>query len=280
MQTKLDYLIIGNVTKDDTPDGAELGGTSSYAALCAHKLGKSTAMLAGIGDDVPSLTSLAGVQITRIPHKNTDSFENVYEGDIRRQKWRARGARITASDIPPAWRHPSIVHLAPIGQELSPALITEFPDTLRCATIQGWLRGKDADDNVIFNMHANLMAQLPQFDIVVASLSDFFGDASLMRVLLSTVKLGIETLGAEGCKIYQNGEVIRVPTLPQPDIDPTGAGDVFAAAFFIRYKQTEDAVLAAKFANACASLSVGGKGMRAIPSKSAVLQQIQKIYRA
>lgn len=275
---KLDYLIIGNITKDDTPAGAELGGTSSYAAHCAHKLGQRTAMIAGIGDDAPALTSLNGVEITRIPHKVTDSFENIYTGDIRQQKWRVQGARITASDIPSVWRRAAIVHFAPIGQEFSPALVAKFPDSLRCATLQGWLRGRDSDHNVIFKIHPELMAQLSQFDMIVASLSDFFGDVSLMHTMLSAVKLGIETLGAAGCKIYQNGEVSPVPTIAQPDIDPTGAGDVFAAAFFIQYHQTEDALFAAKFANACASLSVGGKGLSAIPTHRAVLRQMRLFY--
>lgn len=278
MQTKLDYLIIGNITKDNTSDGAELGGTSSYAALCAHNLGQRTAMVTGIGEDAPSLASLDGVEIARISHKNTDSFENVYEGNIRRQRWLAQGARITAGDVPRSWRQAFIVHFAPIGQELSPALSAEFPNSMRCATLQGWLRGWDTAGNVTFKVHSELMAHLSQFDIAVASLSDFFGDELLMRQMLSTVKLGIETLGAEGCRIYRHGKITHLSTIAQPEVDPTGAGDVFAAAFFIRYGQTKDALLAAKFANACASLSVGGKGMSAIPTEADVLRQMHHFY--
>lgn len=273
------YLIIGNITKDITSAGDdELGGTSSYAALCAHKLGRNTAMVAGIGEDAPSLANLTGVEISRVRHKFTDIFENVYEGNIRRQKWRVQGAHITADDIPQAWRSAAIVHFAPIGQEFSPALSMAFPDSVRCATIQGWLRGRGNDGDVIFKMHPQLMTQLPHFDIVVASLSDFLGDEKLMHQILSTVKIGIETLGADGCRIYQNGKVAHVPTIAQPEIDPTGAGDVFAAAFFIRFEQIADAFLAAKFANACASLSIGGKGTTAVSNMPVVLKQMRQIY--
>lgn len=274
-----DYLIIGNITKDITlAGGDELGGTSSYAALCAHKLGRNTALVAGIGEDAPSLASLVGVEISCIRHKFTDKFENVYENNTRRQKWRNQGARINADDISQAWRSAAIVHFAPIGQEFSPTLSTLFPNSVRCATVQGWLRGRGNDDDVIFKMHPQLMAELPHFDIVVASLSDFFGDEILMRQTLSMVKIGIETLGADGCRIYQNGEVTHVPTIAQPEVDPTGAGDVFAAAFFIRFEQTDDPILAAKFANACASLSVGGRGTTAIPNIPTVLTQMRQIY--
>ena len=35
----VDYLIIGNLSCDITPEGPRLGGTAAYAALTGHALG-------------------------------------------------------------------------------------------------------------------------------------------------------------------------------------------------------------------------------------------------
>jgi sugar/nucleoside kinase (ribokinase family) len=43
-------------------------------------------------------------------------------------------------------------------------------------------------------------------------------------------------------------------------VDPTGAGDVFAAAFLLHYHETEDPLAAAAFATCAASCVVEGVG--------------------
>jgi sugar/nucleoside kinase (ribokinase family) len=44
-------------------------------------------------------------------------------------------------------------------------------------------------------------------------------------------------------------------------VDPTGAGDVFAAAFFVRLTQTGDPWKAARFANRLATASITLEGV-------------------
>ena len=113
---------------------------------------------------------------------------------------------------------------------------------------------------------------------MVLSLADLFGDRAAMLHLLTSVKLGIETLGPEGCKVYYQGQVIHVPVRPEVEVDPTGAGDIFAAAFFIRYHESGDIIKAAQFANACASLSVRGRGMDSIPDLPEVEAHLRELY--
>ena len=62
----------------------------------------------------------------------------------------------------------------------------------------------------------------------------------------------------------------RVPAYQANEVDPTGAGDVFATAFFVRLHETGDAVQAARFANAAASFVVEGPGVSCIPSRAQV----------
>ncbi len=273
-----DYLIIGNVTKDNTPTGSILGGTSSYSALTAQRLGQQTAMVTSAGPDIPPLDVLDGVQIKRLLHAHSTTFENIYENGARQQKWLANSGSLTLSDVPVTWRKAPIVHLAPIGQEMSPAMCAEFPHSLVGVTIQGWLRGRDEQMNVIYRPHPELEAWLSHIDVLVLSLNDLFGDRDAMIHLLTSVKVGVETLGPEGCNVYHHGEITRVPVETQPEVDPTGAGDIFAAAFFIRYSHTGNRMQAAQFANACASLSVGKVGIAGVPTYSQVKAQLKRLY--
>jgi 1D-myo-inositol 3-kinase len=60
------------------------------------------------------------------------------------------------------------------------------------------------------------------------------------------------------------------PTGPRQEVDPTGAGDVFAAGFLIGLAESRDPLTAARFAVATASMSVAGVGMTAIPTRPQV----------
>jgi len=273
-----DYLVIGHVTKDSIPGGAILGGTPSYAGLTAHKLGKKSAIVTSYGPDVPAMTVLEGIPIKNYQALKTTTFENVYIDGIRHQKWLASSEPLTWQYVPPAWRQAPIIHLAPMGQELSPAMCRQFPNSLVCVTIQGWLRGQDEAYNVIYQPHPDLEASLGCIDILVLSLVDVGGDRSAADHLLQSVKIGVETLGANGCRVFVQDQTIHVPVKPEIEVDPTGAGDIFAAALFIRYQETKDCIKAAQFANACASLSVGKVGIAGVPNLAEVQAHQLELY--
>ena len=68
----------------------------------------------------------------------------------------------------------------------------------------------------------------------------------------------------------------HVPAFPSQELDPTGAGDVFAAAFLTRYVETDDPWLAALFASAAASWSVEQEGLGGIPTRQQIEERLQQ----
>ena len=84
------------------------------------------------------------------------------------------------------------------------------------------------------------------------------------------------TRGTRGARLWSDGCWRQVPAIPAQELDPTGAGDVFAAAFLSRYVETDDAWQAALFAAAAASVSLEAPGTAAIPSR----QQVEERLRA
>ena len=87
------------------------------------------------------------------------------------------------------------------------------------------------------------------------------------------------TAGAAGALLYVNGERYEVRPRRTREVDPTGAGDVFAAAFLIHYDRHGDPWDAAEAATCAASLSVEGEGWSTVPD-AAPLEDALALYRA
>jgi sugar/nucleoside kinase (ribokinase family) len=59
----------------------------------------------------------------------------------------------------------------------------------------------------------------------------------------------------------------QIPAPNVEEVDATGAGDIFAAAFFIQLSQSRNPWEAAAFANDIAAQSVTAPGLQGIPTK-------------
>jgi sugar/nucleoside kinase (ribokinase family) len=66
---------------------------------------------------------------------------------------------------------------------------------------------------------------------------------------------------------------LAIPALTAYISDLTGAGDVFAAALLVRYRETGDPEQSARFAHAAAACSIEGPGTEAIPTRQVVMER-------
>jgi sugar/nucleoside kinase (ribokinase family) len=84
----------------------------------------------------------------------------------------------------------------------------------------------------------------------------------------------VVTLGDRGCDVYRQGsrEPFHSPAFKWAvEVDPTGAGDVFAAAFLWHlHKSGGDWRTAADWANCVASFVVEKRGVGGVPKLEAV----------
>ncbi|HMB86423.1 MAG TPA: PfkB family carbohydrate kinase, partial [Methylomirabilota bacterium] len=88
------------------------------------------------------------------------------------------------------------------------------------------------------------------------------------RDLLAYVPMIAVTAGWRGLSLLTRDAVEQVPGLPRQEVDPTGAGDVFATAFLIAYNRDGNPWDAAAVAACCAAASVEGEGVAAIPDRA------------
>ena len=264
------YLVVGHITRDLIAGGNyRLGGTATYAALAAHRLGLTVGVLTSGGSEVepPPLDSTV---VHRCPSAESTVFENIYSDQGRQQYIRGLASVLEPADVPAAWRATGIVHLGPVAQEVSPALAEAFPDALIGVTPQGWLRRWNGQGLVSPTDWADSERVLDAVDVVVLSLEDLGGNRSLLDAYIERARMLILTVGARGAIVHRGGTSERVPAYRVQEVDPTGAGDVFAAGFLIRYAETGDALESVRFANCVASFVVEGPGPSTIPTREQV----------
>ncbi|MDE2775626.1 MAG: sugar kinase [Chloroflexota bacterium] len=89
----------------------------------------------------------------------------------------------------------------------------------------------------------------------------------------------VVTRGADGCSVYTKRDRIDVPGYAAEEIDPTGAGDCFDAAFITGVLEDMTSREAAQLANACGALAVGAKGPMAGAKSRAAVERFMLSHR-
>jgi hypothetical protein len=267
-----DFLIIGHITQDLRPDGSlSLGGTVSYAATTAHRLGYRVGVATSTGPDLDVSQVLPYAQVACHRADATTVFENIYIDGVRKQILHRRAGVLGCQQIPPGWKQTPIVHLGPLDQEIAGDMFHCFdPGSLIGVTPQGFLRRWDDQGQVSFLDWDPPRHVLERINVLVLSEVDVPDPEGLVRRWGEWIEIIVVTRAERGATVYKAGESCDYPARPAQQVDPTGAGDVFAAAFLIRLAEVSDPCEAARFANAVASFSIEGAGIQGIPTRDQV----------
>ncbi len=271
----IDYLVIGHITRDISDDGERLGGSAAYAAKTAAAFGLRVGILTSWGEDI-DIEELSGIHIINSRMSDTTTFENKLDGDKRSQIVHQLAAPIEIQQLPSAWNHAKIVHFAPVIGEISPGSVRAFPEADIGLTPQGWLRGLENDGRVI-------QADWPEADFVVQSAmatvisqEDISRDADILDSMAASSAILAVTDAEKGAQIFNRGKVSALPANPVREVDSVGAGDIFAAAFFIRLHYGDNVEEAGRVANQVAAQSVERRGLKSTPSFDEVYDLIPR----
>jgi len=261
----IDYLMIGHVTRDLVPGGSVVGGTASYSSRTARALGLRVGIVTAC-QSCSGVDELQHIPIAGILSDETTTFENISTPQGRIQRIHNRAPDLNLSMVPEQWRSAPIVHLGPVANEVDPNLVRAFPNALIGVTPQGWMREWDRQGQVRFTDWLEAGFVLQRASAAVLSIEDVHHDESYIDEFASHIRTLAVTEGAAGARVYWNGDVRRFRPPPMLEVDPTGAGDIFAAAFFARLHTTRDPWEAARFATHLAAFSVQRRGIEGIPT--------------
>ena len=276
------FVAVGHVTRD--LQGGEPtwrpGGSVSYAASTAARLGRHAAVVTSCENSLSLEGFFTGnVQVSRTDAKATTTFRNetLVDGG-RKQFVSGKAERLDVGHVPFHWLDTQILLAAPVLDEVDPTMLGRFRRSLVGAVGQGWFRRwSGAADTPLGRGDLSAIEAIPPVGAFLTSDEDFEGELSdLAEMLEGLTPIAVVTHGAAGADLFWNREWLSVPAFRAKEADPTGAGDVFAAAFLVRLSETREPVVAARFASAAASLSVEATGpLESTPSSGAIERRIE-----
>jgi sugar/nucleoside kinase (ribokinase family) len=273
------FLAIGHFCYDVTPGGYMLGGSAAYSAITARNLGFKARVITAVGVDFDRrIPLLDGIEIKYQESCKTTIFDNRYsENGQRQQSILSLGAKLKPQHITGDCCEAEVAYLCPIADEVDPDCIHSFNGSLIGVTPQGWMRHRKSDSRAIAKRWASAASILPYADVLILSDEDLGTYPAELEKYIELTKIVVLTKGKRGATLYENGRLLNSNAYPANEIDPTGAGDVFAAAFLIKYYETQLPREALNFAHCAASFAVEGRHTANIPTLDSIRNRLNPI---
>jgi sugar/nucleoside kinase (ribokinase family) len=298
-----DYVAVGHVTCDvlEGAGGAQAcrpGGSAFYGALQAARLGlRALIVTRGLPSQIERLLApyRAEVDLRVIASAQTTTLATRGTGGERRQRVLAWAGAIDE----PAGLSARIVHLAPVASEtpsdwrgragflgITPqGLLRTWTGAGRAAAPALGTGSAAADAPVAAEPapgggEIELVeldgALLPaRFDAAVVSEQERPFCGALFAAARECGACVAVTAGAAPANVHlhASGSERVLVSAPPPAVqarDDLGAGDVFAAAFFVALAEGRDPLAAASLANAAAAVRIAGEGAAAIGTRAQI----------
>jgi sugar/nucleoside kinase (ribokinase family) len=253
-----------------------LSGCSTNACLAASKLGEQSTLVGTVGPDyaeqLQSDLRRWGIESQLFSSKETGGFRLIYDqrGD------RELSIIGNADQIPlSANGHKKVdfVLLGPILGEISVELVQQIKKNTLAPILldpQGLLR-ELSNDQVIhkcttaFKTIAGLSTIVKANEVetqVVTNINPRQRPEDAVKALHEYgPQISIVTLAEAGSVIYDGRQIYYIPPYSTDALDPTGAGDTYAAGFMVKYLENPgDLQVVGCFASAVASIMVENSG--------------------
>jgi sugar/nucleoside kinase (ribokinase family) len=277
-----DLVSIGHTARDEFEGDPEwrIGGTATYAAAAAARLGDRVALLTRVGpterDRLAARCRELGVELHALDSAVTTTFSFRYVDGRRRLRLKARAKAIGADAIPPALRETRSVVLASIAHEIEPSVFDAYAGVPRVLAAQGYLRSWEADGTIRRREWDEAHDVLALVTVAVMSEEDIEGNLDLARGWAKTAPV-IVTVAERGAIVLRGGREVEIGGFPADEVvDQTGAGDAFCAGLALALADGDDLEDATRFANAVASFAVEGVGTLALATRDQVQARMRR----
>ncbi len=268
------YLLVGHLTRDLYDSSFYYGGAVLYAGLLARRLGFETAIITSSAEKGLEML-FPELSFYHFEASETTIFRNLETSQGRQQFVYAKAPPLPVDKVPFKWRKAEIVHLAPVLNEIAPQDARLFETDFLVANPQGWFR-RVKEDGLVEQIAPNISCW-PSFEALVVSEEDLSASSDLLSALARKTRYLVVTRGARGASLFTEGkEIFRPAYQALKVVDTTGAGDIFAAAFFGMLYALKKPLLALEFALCLAARSVTRPTLAAVPTLYEISQCLEK----
>lgn len=271
---KPETLLYGHLCKDRVPETQtyEPGSPAWYMAHVLTTFEMKPVVISPYGVDYPK--EWLG-PVTLIPNEptttNTLIYENKYMPDGSRRQHAYHADTAVPVDPESAQRHiwnsARAIIVCPIVDNIQADTIRTMrriaPQAIFALLPQGYFRDIGPDGAVHVKTWESANTIIPYFDVIFVSEQDgpdmhhtarHWSECMNGHVLV--------TQAAKGCTHYHKGQSTHIPAYPVlKEIHPTGAGDVFAAAYIHNFLAIRDPRKSIAYASVAAALHVAGNGI-------------------
>jgi sugar/nucleoside kinase (ribokinase family) len=254
-----------------------LSGCSTNACLAASRLGARTTLVGSIGPDYLELLKKdlveRGIGSCLLPSKETGGFSLKYYNDHGSRDLTLLGIADPINHYEGGYADYDFILLGPILGEVNSRLVMEICNSTSLPILtdpQGLLRNQS--NGLIFHeltrefidiAKASTIVKANELETMVVTGIDPRQDPERAVKLLYEYgcKIAVTTIAEAGSIIYDGAHLYPIPAFKTDAIDPTGAGDTYAAGFIIKYMENpSDLTAAGCFASAVASVMVENSG--------------------
>jgi 1D-myo-inositol 3-kinase len=275
-------LSVGHVTHDLYPSGVTPGGCAYYGARVYRALGASSHLTTAVGMDFRFDDKLVDLEPRVQRAGSTTVFRNVYTpGKLRLQRLDALASAIAPEACDRSGY--DLVHLAPVLGEVDLEHWTEIKrGALTAISVQGWIKRPGGSFD---RLHPEVEEPCPataravvqqrwrpdatvlrRIDVACLGHEDLVDQGDLLQRLVKHVPVVACTHNVAGVDVYVAGCRSRVGIFSTKEIDPTGAGDSFAAGFLYGMASGSSPLEAAQLGAAVASVMVEHEGANGVES--------------
>lgn len=225
--------VVGNLARDLFPGRPpRIGGCAFYGARALRLLGRPARIVTQCAEEhrsqlLPQLVGL-GVPVVWRRAASTTTFTFEYHGEERHMEVEAVGDPWTPDELSEAVADARWIHVGPLLRSDFPAETIAFLGRGRRLSLdaQGLVRVPERGP---LRLDARFDRELLRHvDVLKVSEEE-------ARAIGSVEELGVPevllTRGSRGSTIIVDGRAEDVPAYPILDVDPTGAGDVFAVVY-------------------------------------------------
>ena len=286
---RFEYTTLGHVTIDVMADRSRRpGGGAFYSALQAARLGLRTLIVTqGRPGDIEELLApfASELELRIRPAARCTTLATSGTGGGRRQRLLSWAGEIAADvEVDTA-----VLHLAPVARETPSRWRGEA--AFIGLTPQGLTRAWPAEGGELSQVALDRSRVPASCDAIVLGERERASCASLLSRTGASRPRGqqraraasthplqhpgpVIALTAEGAatELHRSGRAIGAVPVPATTevVDDLGAGDVFAAAFFVALHEGADPEQAARFGHAAAAVRIGAEGPRAVGRRTEI----------